>query len=135
MPKSVKVSAYMTRRPLVFHTNTDLLTASQQLMSHGLVCAPVLDEVGELCGVLSEIDCLKALLPAAYYGELRGISVAEIMTAVPETIDAEASVIEVADQFLHGQRHWLPVVEGGVLVGVLARRDVLRAVAEFVKSR
>ncbi|WP_455230347.1 CBS domain-containing protein [Geopseudomonas aromaticivorans] len=132
MLKSIKVRAYMTRRLLTFKPEMDLFTAINRLLEHGLAAAPVVDSAGHLIGVLSEGDCLRAILSGAYFEDAHG-TVGNYMAGTPETIDADADIIEAAECFLRGQRRRLPVLEDGQLVGLLSRADVLRAVKEFAQ--
>lgn len=132
MLKSIKVRDYMTRHPVTFRPDMDLFTAINRLLEHGLAAAPVVDAQGQLVGLLSEADCLRATLDGAYYDDAHG-TVGGYMTVVPDTIDADADIIKAAEGFLLDQRQRLPVLEAGQLVGILSRHDVLRAVKEFAQ--
>ncbi|CAD5375742.1 CBS domain-containing protein [Pseudomonas sp. OF001] len=132
MLKSIKVRDYMTRHPVTFRPDMDLFTAINRLLEHGLAGAPVLDAEGQLVGILSEADCLRAILAGAYFDDAHG-AVGSFMTVVPDTIDADADIIKAAEGFLLDQRQRLPVLEEGRLVGMLSRHDVLRAVKEFAQ--
>ena len=48
-----------------------------------------------------------------------------------ETIDADSSIIEVLERFLGSRYRRFPVVSAGRLVGVISRRDALRALADL----
>ncbi|MCC6074592.1 CBS domain-containing protein [Pseudomonas sp. GCM10022188] len=130
MLKSIKVRSYMTRHPLTFRPEMDLFTAIERLLKHGLTAAPVVDARGELIGILSEADCLRATLAGAYHDDAHG-AVGQYMTVVPDTIDVDADIIKAAEGLLLDQRQRLPVLDNGRLVGVLSRHDVLRAVKAF----
>ncbi len=132
MLKSIKVRAYMTRRLVTFRPDMDLFTAINRLLEHSIASAPVVDSQGHLIGMLSESDCLRAILSGAYFEDAHG-SVGNYMTSAVDTISAEADIIEAAGTFLRGQRRRLPVLEEGRLVGMIARCDVLRAVKEFAQ--
>ncbi len=132
MLKSIKVRAYMTTRLVSFRPDMDLFTAINRLLEHGLASAPVVDSEGYLIGMLSESDCLRAILSGAYFEDAHG-SVGNFMTAAVDTIDADTDIIAAAELFLRGQRRRLPVLESGALVGMLSRCDVLRAVKEFAQ--
>ena len=132
MLKSIKVQAYMTRRLVPFRPELDLFTAINRLLEHGIASAPVIDSEGYLIGMLSESDCLRAILSGAYFEDAHG-TVGNYMTSAVDTIAGEADIIEAAETFLRGQRRRLPVLESGRLVGMIARSDVLRAVKEFAQ--
>jgi len=85
----------------------------------------VLEGEQKLVGIVSERDLVKAL---ASVGEAAlSMTAAEIMTrdvivASPKTTIDEAMGLMDAGYFRH-----LPVVDGGVMVGVISVRDVVRA--------
>ncbi|MBU1331334.1 MAG: CBS domain-containing protein [Gammaproteobacteria bacterium] len=132
MLKSIKVRDYMTRRLVTFRTDMDLFTAIHRLLEHRISGAPVVDDSGALLGLLSEGDCLRAILSGAYYESVGG-RVGDYMTRTVETVSPETDIIEVSQRFLDGRRRRLPVVEAGRLVGQISRHDVLRAVKEFAQ--
>ena len=132
MLKSIKVRDYMTRHLVTFRPEMDLFTAINRLLEHSLASAPVVDAQGHLIGMLSESDCLRAILAGAYFDDAHG-TVGGYMTPAVDTIDADADVIRAAETFLRGQRRRLPVLEGERLVGLISRHDVLRAVKEFAQ--
>jgi CBS domain-containing protein len=93
---------------------------------------PVLDEKGGLVGIISEFDLLKVLMEGR---KLEEIKVQEIMTRKVKTVEEDTLVKEIirlldADHLIR-----VPVVRGGKLVGIVARRDVLfgyiKATAEY----
>ncbi len=53
------------------------------------------------------------------------------MTPDPETIDAEADILQAAERFLAGPYRRFPVIAEGQTIGVIARQDVLRALADL----
>jgi CBS domain-containing protein len=54
----------------------------------------------------------------------------ELMTADPVTVDVTASPHEAAKAIIESHHNHLPVVEHGVLVGLITRADVLAALVE-----
>ena len=132
MLKSIKVRDYMTRHLVTFRSDTDLFLAIDRLLEHRISGAPVVDSQGHLIGMISDDDCLRGILSGAYYEEVGG-SVSGYMSAQVETISPEADIIEVCQRFLCDTRRRFPVVEEGVLVGQISRRDVLRAVKAFAQ--
>jgi len=77
--------------------------------------------------------CLKIALNAGYYGDSGG-PVSEYMTPDVETIDAEMSIIDLAQKFLKCGYRRFPVLRNNRLVGQISRRDVLRALNELAVS-
>jgi len=121
----------MTPDPLVLRPEMSVLHAIGELVGRRVSGAPVVDSVGDVIGVLTERDCVEVVLQAAYHGEPGG-RVEEFMTRDPETVDASASLVDVAQRFAQTPYRRFPVLDDGRLVGVIARRDVLRAVLDLV---
>jgi CBS domain-containing protein len=96
--------------------------AAVMMADHRVGAIPVIEEDGRLAGLFTERDLLnrvvaKGLIPS----DLR---LAEVMTANPITVSAEASLVtSLRLMFEHKFRH-LPVVEGEHVIGVLSCRDI-----------
>ena len=134
MLSSVAVKDYMAAHLVTFKPDMDVLKAINLLMENGISGAPVVDNLGNVVGILSEKDCLKVALEASY-NEGYGGSVSDYMSPNVVTIDADASVLDVAQMFLKAQYKRYPVVEDNRLVGQISRRDVLRAFETIRKSQ
>ena len=130
MLKIVKVREYMTGDLICFSPETELAKAIETLVRHGISGGPVVDSNKRLVGMLSESDCLKGILTGSYFEEA-SVSVAEVMSTVVDTIEADADIIKAAEQFVSRGIRRLPVLDDGRLVGQISRRDVLRAVSTF----
>lgn len=127
MLQSLSVKDYMTANLVTFSPDTDVLVAIQELLEHGISGAPVVDSHGNMVGMLSEKDCLKVALNAGY-NEYMGGTISEFMTPSVTTVEAEASVLEVAKRFVDTPFKRFPVVHDNRLVGQISRRDVLKAI-------
>ena len=132
-PKSALVRDYMAGRLVKFKPDMDVLDAIQELVQNRIAGAPVVNDQGELIGMLSETDCLKVALNAGYYGDWGG-PVADFMTHDVETIDADMNIVDLAQRFLDSGFRRFPVLRDNRLVGQISRRDVLRALGEISLS-
>lgn len=132
--RSVKVADYMTRQLVTFTPATPLYQAMSRMLERKISGAPIVDDHGELVGVLSEIDFLDAMLKGAYHGEVEG-TVGDVMTRGAEAVDAETDIYEATRIFTENHRRRLPVTRDGRLVGQISRRDVLRAIKDWIESR
>ncbi len=131
--RTARVSDYMTGRLVTFHPETDVLNAIHELVQHAIAGAPVVDDEGNLVGMLSELDCMKIALHAGYHGDWGG-PVSDYMTTDTVTVDADMSIIDLAQQFLDTGFRRFPVVKEHRLVGQISRRDVLRALGEISQA-
>lgn len=118
---------FMSASLVTFTPATSILDAIRELLDKGISGAPVIDRYGGLIGMLSEKDCLKVALNASYFGEAGG-KVEDFMTREPITVEADASIIEVAQMFLKSPFKRYPVVTDNRIVGQISRSDVLRAI-------
>jgi len=125
--KGMRVRDIMVTKPVVFTSDTDLLDAVSTLVDRHITGAPVVDARGNLVGLLTERDFLRAALVAGYHGE-RGGCVGDYMSRDVEAVNADDSLLDVATRFIEKKRRRYPVIEDNRVVGVVVRRDVLRAV-------
>ena len=130
MKRSMLVKDYMSKRVVSLVPEMDLLRATHVLISHDISGAPVLDEHGGLVGILTERDCMHVAMQAHYYGVPGGL-VRDHMSVNPQFVDPGESILKLAQLFLDGRFHRYPVLDNGHLIGVISRRDVMRAMGEF----
>jgi CBS domain-containing protein len=88
---------------------------------------PVTESDGSVIGIVSEIDILQAVNEGH---ELSTTTAAEIMTKDVATANPDTPMTELIKimEDLHVIR--IPIVEGGKLVGVVSRRDIIRSMIE-----
>ena len=131
--KSCLVRDYMAGSIVSFKPETDVLDAIHDLVRHRIAGAPVVNDQGELVGMLSELDCLKVSLNAGYYGDWGG-PVSDFMTPDVETVDADMNIVDLAQKFVDCGFRRFPVLRNNRLVGQISRRDVLRALTTLAIS-
>lgn len=124
--KSCLVKDYMARTLVTFKPDTDVLEAIHVLVNKRIAGAPVVDDEGNLLGMLSELDCMKVALDAGYHGNWGG-PIRDFMTVGVKTVDADMSIVDLAHEFITSKYRRFPVMAGTRLVGQISRRDVLRA--------
>jgi len=126
MAESSTVQAFMSSQTLTLKPDMDVLEAVRILTERGLPGAPVVDDLGNLVGLLAEKDCLEAVLKASYYEEWGG-HVSEFMQKDVQTVDAELSIFDVAQLFIRTRLRGFPVITDDNVVGQINRSDVLKA--------
>lgn len=126
MLHSVEVKDYMSANLVHLTPDTDVLRAIHLLLENNVSGAPVIDQLGNVVGFLSEKDCLEVAINAGYHEEWGG-KVSEFMTSGVTTVDADSSILEVARLFRNQSFKVLPVMDDNRLAGLITRRDVLRA--------
>lgn len=128
--KNVLARDYMAGNVVTLSPDMTLLDAVHVLLERRISGAPVVDRTGNLVGIVSEKDCLRAALDAAYYGDLGGL-VEDHMQRKVQTVDDETPIFDVARLFIEGHFRRYPVVRDRHLVGQVSRRDVLRALRDM----
>lgn len=124
----------MTAKVVSLTPTTDVTTAMRQFSAHRISGAPVIDERGALIGMLTERDCLRSVVAASYHGENSAGAVTEFMTCEVVTVDAATSLLDVAQMFVNTKYRRFPVLDGSRVVGVISRRDIIRAVLELASE-
>ena len=107
----------------------DVYFAIGLLLKNNISGAPVIDNNNNLCGILSEKDCLRVFANGSFY-DMPGGSVSQFMTKVVQTVEPASDLFSVADKFLKHNFRRMPVLKGKKLVGQISRRDVLRAIQD-----
>jgi CBS domain-containing protein len=121
---------YMTGDVVAVTPDMDLRRAAFVLLNGSISGAPVIDAAGRVVGILTEKDCFRVVFEAGYHNEPCG-PVSDYMSTGVETVDADSNIIEVLERFLGSRYRRFPVVSAGRLVGVISRRDALRALADM----
>lgn len=132
MIHSIAVKDYMVASLITFTPDMDVMEAIDILVKNRISGAPVIDDRGNLVGLLSEKDCMKVAVQAGYYEELGG-RVEDFMTTQVITVESESNVLDLAKMFIEKSPRRYPVVEDNRLVGQISRRDALRAFMEMNK--
>lgn len=117
----------MTRLVLTLSPDAHIAHALRALLKKKTPEAPVMDEQGNLVGMLSETDCLKVLCAVAFDGTPEG-KVSDYMTYPVETIAPGTNVCDIVNRFLNNSYRRIPVKDAeGRIVGQISRRDLLLA--------
>jgi CBS domain-containing protein len=133
------VREIMTSPAYSVHEGATLEAALQMMASVRVTGLPVVDDGGCVVGILSEADLLKEGLEPDPRAHMRLVAqptrplqatVAQAMTAHPYTVREDSDVAELAHTFARTGWKSVPVVRGDrLLVGVVSRSDVIRAMA------
>ncbi len=125
------VADYMTRSVVTVTPDTPLRGLEQRFAQYDFNGFPVL-EGGVLSGVVTKFDVLKVfaftpdtVLP--HYDELSRLTAGQIMTRSLITFSPQVPLTRVLQALVEYRVKSFPVVEGGKLVGIIAREDVVRA--------
>ena len=131
--KGVKVSDHLIKRPVLVTPDTELFSAIHKILVHKISGVTVVDDHRRPVGMLSELDCLRAILSGSYYQEEVGtIRVGDHMTEGVEAVSPDDQIVDVALSMLDHKHRRRPVVdERGNLLGQLTCRQLLKGVKDF----
>jgi len=151
----MRVHQIMTRKVRTVNPDTSILEAANLMLHRHISGLPVVGDDGKLVGIVSEGDFihrseigtqkrrgrwLKMLLgpggSASEFVHEHGGKVGEIMTPAADLCTAtEDMLLEDVVQLIERRNvKRLPVVRGDVLVGIVSRSDLLRAVASLARD-
>ena len=129
---AARVSDAMTPDPIVIEPATTLAEVEGIFAVYNFNGLPVVGPGKRLLGVLTQLDVLKAfrftresLIPP--YREIMDRTAESFMTRDPATVSPSTPLTRVLEEMVRTRYKSLPVVEGGRLVGIVAREDVLAA--------
>ena len=104
--------------------NQTILEALNAMAEHHIGAVLVMTEAGEMAGVLSERDIVRALPNAK--GKLRAQKVSSIMTSKVITCKEDQSIEEVMSIMTKNKIRHLPVMRKTKLVGIITIGDVVK---------
>jgi CBS domain-containing protein len=131
----VQARDVMTRDVVTVGPATSAKHAAEVMAEHGFAALPVVDDEGRLVGIVAEADVLRDRVPQDPLLHLRrggappappGLLVRDTMTAAVRTAEPTTDVADLARLFVNEHLRSVPVVQDGLVVGIVSRRDVLR---------
>ncbi|MFO7965322.1 MAG: CBS domain-containing protein [Desulfobacterales bacterium] len=142
----------MTKNPVTVLPETEIVRAAEILLEKGINGLPVVDEEGKLVGIICQSDLIvqqkKMPIPSVFTmldwiiplssmkqiekeaRKITAITVAEAMTRHPVAVDPSTAIETIAELMVDKKFHTLPVVEGGKLVGIIGKEDILRTLMQ-----
>jgi len=130
-PPSVK--KYMTRDLITFKPDMDINEVINSLLKHRISGAPVLNDHGEVVGLIDDKDCLNVLFGSVYNRTpVAPETVSKYMSNVMKSISMHDNIMDVAYIFSTSPYKRLLVKDDqNKLVGQISRRDILRAIKDM----
>jgi CBS domain-containing protein len=142
----MNASDVMTRTLLSVRPDATVAEAIRTMLDNRISGLPVIDEAGRLVGILTEGDLLRRgemgterqrsrwleilMGPGRLAGEYvrtHGRKIGEVMTRDVVSVTLDTPLKEVVELMERHRIKRVPVLDGEVLVGILSRADLLRA--------
>jgi len=144
----IRAKEIMTKDVITVSPETEIAQATRILLGNHINGVPVLNQAGELVGMLCQSDLIvqqkRIPLPSIFtfldgvfsfsstkamekeMQKIAAITVADAMTPDPVFVAPDATIEDVASLMTEKHFHTIPVVENGRLVGILGKEDVLK---------
>ncbi len=126
--KDKLVRDVMHRKVISCRVDTPLKEVARRLDTEGINALVVVDESGDLSGIVSQTDLVKA-----WDQEWETMVAEDVMTSDVVTIVADIPVLAAVELMVDNQIHRLVITQGGLAprrpVGVLSMTDVIREMA------
>ena len=129
----LQIRDHMSRSTHSLTPQLGLAEALDRLHDSGLSGLPVLDPQQRLIGFLSEQDCIPSLLTGSYHCDTR-TRVEDLMSRAPLFVAPDDSILDLARQMTGAKPKVYPVLEGGKVIGIINRRQVMRALNTQMKQ-
>lgn len=126
----------MRRNPLTIGSDANLVEAIEKIVEYKLTGLTVTDAHGRAVGILSELDCIQAVLTAIYNdGDPEHALVSDAMNTDLSTVSPGDGIVEVAQDMLDSRQRRRPVLEDGKLVGQVSSSNILWALMEHSRRK
>jgi CBS domain-containing protein len=123
----MRISDILSRkgsRVVTVPSDATMMFAARILKAENIGAAVVVDKPGRIAGMISERDIVWEL--AAHGDKITEMPISDFMTRMPATCSPDQTVKKVAEIMTLRRIRHLPVVEGGVLKGIVSIGDVLK---------
>jgi len=149
----VIVADFMTKNVISCHQDQTVEEAAKVMIEHNFSCLPVVDDQHRPIGIITETDfvgrevsiphalaSVKALFKQNFYfGNVEEIykksmkkKIKTIMTHKLYTVPSTVSLSEAVKYLIRHELKRSPVVDNGKLVGIITRKDMIRAFDKVV---
>lgn len=126
--ESVKVKDHMNHRPVYFKGTESIVEAVEKLLQSKSSGGPVLNDLQQVIGFLSEQDCLKAMLSSTYHSGESSVNVSELMKVEVLSVKPYDSILEIAENMSGNKPRVYPVVDDDKkLIGTIDRTNIIKA--------
>ncbi|MDR3538575.1 MAG: CBS domain-containing protein [Acetobacteraceae bacterium] len=148
----LNASDVMTRNVVTVPPDASVAQVASVMTKHGISAVPVCEAGGTVVGMLSEGDLMRAFgkkhalrrdwwlnllaegekLAPEFIDYMRADHrrAADLMTGRVVTAKEDTTLPEIADLLFEHRIKRVPIVRDGVLVGIVSRADIIRAVAQ-----
>ena len=144
----MKVKDVMKTALILIHKDTPYHEVARTLYENKISGAPVVDEEGNLVGIISEKDLFRVMYP--YYGsfynnpglyfdleerenkihEIKDKKIENFMTEITISVSPDTPIMKVGATMTARDINRMPVLENGKLVGIVSRGDIFKKILQ-----
>src|SRR5215510_3090608 len=128
---TLHASDVMIKDVISVSETTPLKEVAKMFVERKITGAPVVNDDGELVGVISETDIIRK---TNNIGAWSPSTAGQIMTKPAVTVAAYRRVQRVCEMMYNRRIHRVVVAEGKDIKGILTTMDILRAIATNLKG-
>ena len=144
----------MTRKPVTVRSDLPILAAIRIMLGRGISGLPVVDEEGDLVGMITEGDLLRRVEMrtekrrpdwlafftgtdrlAREYVQSHSRNVADVMTRDMVSVSEDAPLEEIVELMIGRRIKRVPVLRGTKLIGIVTRANLLRLLSDLLDVR
>lgn len=136
MKRREPISHIMTKNVLTVKVTDNLHEVIDLIKKNHIRHLPVLDGK-EIVGMVSRTDINRLTFSSLFENQegadeavLEMLTIPQVMTQKPRTVEASLSIRDVAEILTLEEYHALPVVENGSLVGIVTTTDIIKYMLE-----
>ncbi len=136
-PMVYRARSVMTENVISITPEVTVGQAIEMLLGHSISGMPIVDDENRLVGIITEFQLMRAISrPDLKNDPVSGMMTTDVISVTEDTILSDVAGVMEANRIRR-----VPVVRNGELVGIVARRDLLRyimqnegALREFLAS-
>lgn len=127
VPTSLVARDIMESPVIAATPKASLRDVATQLVTNEFSGMPIVAPDGRVVGVVSESDIVRNLIDGK---RMENLTAAEAMTGPPVTVDVDTPLESVMKSLEENHIVRVPVTQEDRLVGIISRRDVIKAILE-----
>ena len=144
----MKASEFMTKDVITLSSDKTVEEAAKVMLEKDISALPIVDSEFNLIGIITESDfvgkeaniphalaSIKRLLGQIFYFDnvetiflnAKLMPLEKIMTKSPKTVQPDFTLTDIVNMMIRFNLKRIPVVDNKKLVGIITRRDILKA--------
>lgn len=139
MKLTVKQS--MSKSPITVQCEESLVNAYHKMKKESYRHLPVVDEYGDLIGIISDRDFKRAMYPSREFNQKsseslfsKNAKVSDFMSWPVKALTTDSDLTSAVKLMLDEKISAIVVTENGEVIGILTHEDLLRVLAGYIKQ-